>query len=58
MGGPWHISTFAVFIKVLTDLIVREGVCGWVGVSYHSNFYMAYLRPNSPLPSEEPTCMG
>ena len=27
MGGLWHFSTFAVFIKVLTDLIM----CVWVG---------------------------
>ena len=36
-GGLWYFSIFAVIIKVLTDLIV----CGWVGVSYHSNVYMA-----------------
>ena len=36
-GGLWYFSIFAVFIKVLTDPIVR----GWVGVSYHSNVYMA-----------------
>ena len=35
MGGLWHFSTLAVFIEVLTDLIM----CVWVGLSYHSNLH-------------------
>ena len=35
MGGLWHFFTLAVFIEVLTDLIM----CVWVGLSYHSNLH-------------------